>query len=139
MKLNEDELQRLQKVDSIQVIESMRISPKDVSRFDIPLCRMLYMPLVRPTLATDIKRLETEFTHGYRPGAPVFYVSICNEKGEEWFVTDEDKSSWGPHRTSINEEFEAKLNSNSHLQFLSGRMFYVCDGNHRLKAWTGVI
>ena len=40
MKLNEDEL------DSIQVIESMWISSKDVLRFDIPLCRMLYMPLV---------------------------------------------------------------------------------------------
>ena len=97
MKLNEDELRQLQKVDSIQVIESMRISSKDVSRFDIPLCRMLYMPLVRPTLATDIKRLETEFTHGYRLGAPVFYVYTCNEKGEERSVTDEDKSSWGPH------------------------------------------
>ena len=45
LKLNEDELRRLQKMDSIQVIESMRISPKDASRFDIPLCRMLYMPL----------------------------------------------------------------------------------------------
>ena len=126
-------------MDSIQVIESMRISPKDVSRFDIPLCRKLYMPLVRPTLATNIKKLEAEFTHGYRPGAPVFYVSIYNEKGEDRSVTDEDKSSWGPHWTSVNEEFEAKLDSNPHLQFLSGRMFYVCDGNHRLKAWTGVI
>jgi hypothetical protein len=68
-------------VDSIQVIEGMRISPKDASRFDIPLCRMVYMPLVHPTLANDIKKLEAEFIHGYRPGAPVFYVSICNEKG----------------------------------------------------------
>ena len=65
LKLNEDELRRLQKVDSIQVIESLWISPKDASRFDIPLCRMLYMPLVRPTLATDIKKLETELTHVY--------------------------------------------------------------------------
>ena len=80
-------------MDSIQVIKSMRIFPKDALRFDIPLCRMMYMPLVRPTLATDIKKLETEFTHGYRPGAPVFYVSICNEKGEERSVTDEDKSN----------------------------------------------
>ena len=38
LKLNEDELRQLQKVDSIQVIERMWISPKDASRFDIPLC-----------------------------------------------------------------------------------------------------
>jgi hypothetical protein len=83
LKLNEDELRELQKMDSIQVIEGMRISPKDASRFDILLCQMVYMPLVRPTLANDIKRLEAEFTHGYWPGTPVFYVSICNEKEEE--------------------------------------------------------
>ena len=117
----------------------MRISPKDASRLDIPLCRMLYMPLVRSTLVTNIKKLETEFSHGYCPNAPVFYVSICNEKGEERSLTDEDKRIWGPHWTSVNEEFEDKLHSNPHLQFLSGRMFYVCDGNHRLKAWTCVI
>ena len=72
----------------------MRISPKDASRFDIPLCRMLYMPLVRLTLATDIKKLHN---HGYCPSAPVFYVSICNEKEEERSMMDEDKSNLGPH------------------------------------------
>jgi hypothetical protein len=65
LKLNEDELRVLQKVDSIQCIEGMRILPKEVSKLDIPLCRMVYMPLVRPTLAYDIKRLEAEFIHGY--------------------------------------------------------------------------
>ena len=84
-------------MDSIQVIESMQISLKDASRFDIPLCRMLYMPLVRPILAIDIKKLEVEFIHGYRPSALIFYVFIYNEKGEERSVTDEDKSSWGSH------------------------------------------
>jgi hypothetical protein len=54
---------------------------------------MVYMPLVHPTLANDIKRLEAEFTHGYRPGAPVFYVSIYNGKGEEWSVKDVDTSN----------------------------------------------
>jgi hypothetical protein len=33
----------------------MRISSKEISRFDIPLCQMVYMPLVRPILANDIK------------------------------------------------------------------------------------
>jgi hypothetical protein len=77
-------------VDSIQCIEGMWIILKEVSRFDIPLCQMVYMLLVRSTLAIDIKRLEVEFTHGYRPGAPVLYVSICNDKGEERSMKDED-------------------------------------------------
>jgi hypothetical protein len=124
MKLNEDELREMQKVNSIQCIQWMRISPMDESGFHIPLCRMVYMPLVRLTLAIDIKRLEAEFTHGYRPGAPVFYVSICNDKGEEWSVKDVDTNNWGLHWTSVNEEFEAKLASNPHLRFLCGRMFF---------------
>jgi hypothetical protein len=79
--------------------------PKEASKFDIPLCRMVYMLLVRPTLTHDIKRLEAEFTNGYRPGAPVFYVSITNEHGEERFLKDVDTSKWdiltGPQSTRI--------------------------------------
>jgi hypothetical protein len=131
LKLNEDELRELQKANSIQCIEGMRILPKEASRFDIPLCRMVYMPLVRPMLAHDIKRLEAEFTHGYWPGAPVFYVSITNEYGEERFVKDVDTNKWDPQWTSVNKDFEAKLASNPHLRFLCGRMFF--------KAWTGYI
>jgi hypothetical protein len=137
LKLNEDELRELHKANSIQCIEGSL--PKVESHFDIPLCRMLYMPLVHPTLSHDIKRLEAKFTHGYRPGAPVFYVSITNERGEESLLKDVDTSNWGPHWTSVNTEFEAKLASNPHLRFLCGKMFFVCDGNHRFKAWTGYI
>jgi hypothetical protein len=97
LKLNVDELRKLHKANSIQCIEGMQILPEEVSRFDIPLCQMVYMPLVRPTLAHDIKRLEAEFTHGYRPGAPVFYVSITNEHGDERFVKDVNTSNWGLH------------------------------------------
>jgi hypothetical protein len=139
LKLNEDELRNLQKANSIQCIEGMRISPKEASKFDIPLCRMTYMPLVRPTLAHDIKRLEAKFTHGYRLGAPVFYVSPYNENGDDKVVKDVDTRNWGPHWTSVNDEFEAKLASNPHLKSLCGRMFFICDGNHRYKAWTGYI
>jgi hypothetical protein len=139
LKLNEDKLRNLQKANSIQCIEGMRLSPKEASRFDIPLCQMIYMSLVRPTLAHDIKRLEVEFTHGYRPGASVFYVSTTNEIGEERLVKDVDTINWDPHWTSVNDEFEAKLALNPHLKSLCGRMFFICDGNHRFKAWTGYI
>jgi hypothetical protein len=116
LKLNEDELRNLQKANSIQCIEGMRLWPKEASRFDIPLCQMIYMPLVHPTLAHDIKRLEAEFTHGYQPGASVFYVSTTNENGAERLVKDVDTSNWGPHWTSVNDEFEAKLALNPHLK-----------------------
>jgi hypothetical protein len=105
-------------VDSIQCIEGMRISPKDASRFDIPLCRMVYMPLIQRLRMTS---------RGWRQGSPMDTGLVHK---------DEDTSHWGPHWTTINEEFEAKLASNPHLKFLFGRMFFVCDGNHKLKAWT---
>jgi hypothetical protein len=102
----------------------MRILPKEVSRFDIPHCRMVYMPLIRPILANDIKRLEAEFTHHYKPSSVVSYVSICNKVGEERLVSEEEKAHWGPHWTAVNIEFEAKLVANPHLRFLCGRMFF---------------
>ena len=101
LKLNENELCKMQKVNSIKCIQRMRISPLKESQFHIPLCKMMYMPLVHPILANDIKRVEAEFIYGYWPGTPIFYVSICNNKGEEWPVMDEDTSNWGLHRTSI--------------------------------------
>ena len=41
---------------------------------------MVYMPLVRPMLDLDIKRLEVEFAHGYRAGINVLYIFVCNER-----------------------------------------------------------
>jgi uncharacterized protein YicC (UPF0701 family) len=58
---NEDELQELLKVNFNKCIDHMQILPKEASRFDIPLCKMVNMLLVRQTLASDIKRLEAEF------------------------------------------------------------------------------
>jgi hypothetical protein len=137
--LNEDELRELLKVNSNKCIDYMWIIPKEASRFDIPLCRMIYMPLVRPTLAFDIKRLEAEFAHGYRVGTSVFYVSICNERGEERSVSSEDTKGWNEHWRNENSLFELRLLNSPHLKHLQDKMFFVCDGNHRLKAWTGFI
>jgi hypothetical protein len=138
-KLNEADLRGMLKVNSNKCIEDMRVKPKQSSRFDIPLCRMVYMPLVRPTLDSDIKRLEAEFAHGYRAGSNVFYVSICNERGESAIITEEELDTWGPLWHEENELFEARLKANPHLAHLQGSKFFICDGNHRFKAWTGYI
>jgi hypothetical protein len=94
--LNEDKLRQVLKVNSNKCIEHMHISPREASRFDIPLSRMVDMPRVRPTLASDIKRLEAEFSHGYHHGASVFYVTLCDECGGERAVTDDDTKNWDP-------------------------------------------
>ena len=100
---------------------------------------MVYMPLVRPILSHDIKKLEAKFTHGYRPSTSVFYVSITNKHGEERLIKDVDTSNKGPHWTSVDIEFEAKLASNPHHHFLCDKMFFICNRNHRFKAWTSYI
>ena len=52
----------------------------------------MYMPLVHSILANTIKRLEAEFTYRYRPSVLVFYVFICNKKGEERSMIEENIS-----------------------------------------------
>jgi hypothetical protein len=97
------------------------------------------MPLVRPTLDLFIKRLEAEFTHGYRIGPNVFYVSLTNEKGKERSVSDEERLSWGPLWNEENNKFELFLEATPALSSLKDWMFYICDGSHRYKAWIGYI
>lgn len=116
--LNEDELRKLLKVNFNKCIEHMRISPKEASRFDIPLYTMVYMPLIRPTLAFDIKRLEVEFAHSYSACASVFYVFICNEHGEERFVSSEDMKGWNDHWKDENSLFKSWLLGSLHLKHL---------------------
>ena len=56
--LTEDELRRIQKGDSIDILLELRMKPEDLFRLHIPLCRLVAMPMVRPTLACDIMKLE---------------------------------------------------------------------------------
>ena len=106
---------------------------------DVPLCRMISLQVVRPALAMDIEKMKADFIHGYRPGAIVFYVSTTNIQGTEQSVSDEDHMSWNAHWRRKNVEFEEFLNADPELRFLSNKMFYVYDGNHKLVAWTKFI
>jgi hypothetical protein len=137
--ISEDDLRLQQKVNSVAAINSMRMRPVPKSRMRIPLCRMVYMPMVRPTLDSDLKKLEQEFVHGYREGFCVFYVFLMNESGEERFVSEEDKRAWGPLWDQQSEAFNLFVESDPQLAHLKNCMFYVCDGNHRLLSWMGYI
>jgi hypothetical protein len=79
---------------------------------------MVYMLLVRPILASNIKRLEAEFAHGYQIGANVFYVSLTIKKGDERTISDEERMSWGPLWNEENNKFEFFLKATSALSSL---------------------
>jgi hypothetical protein len=105
----------------------------------VPLCRMVAMPIVRPTLSSDLASLEADFVHGYREGAAMFYLSTTNEGGVVEKVTDEDLQSWGPLWCVVNTRFEDYLSSVLELRHLKDVKFSVCDGNHQRQAWWNVI
>ena len=63
---DDDEIRTRQKLNFVATITSLRFQPLSSSRFGIPLCRMLPMSMVRPTMSSDLAKLEQEFVHGYR-------------------------------------------------------------------------
>jgi hypothetical protein len=131
----EDDIQRSQKLDFVSTISSLRLNPTNHSRMRIPLCRLVPMPMVRPTLSCDLTKLEQEFIHGYEEGARVFYVSISDEQGQSGFFSEAEKAKWGAIWNSVNDEFNALLQSQPGVEQLVDAKFYVCDGNHRCIAW----
>ena len=136
---DEDEIRTRQKLNSVATISSLRFLPISVSRFSIPLCRLVAMPLVRPTLQSDLDKLEQEFVHGYRDGAAVFYVSLSDEHGSTQEVTSAVKENWGSIWNAQNDEFNRYLQSVPELSHMENLMFFVCDGNHRRQAWLNHI
>ena len=47
----------------------------------------------------------------------------------------EEHASWNRHWQK-RDEFEAFLNADPDLRFLSNKFFYIWDGNHHHQAWT---
>lgn len=130
------EMMSSRKVNSQQVIRDMMVPG---GRLRIPLCRMIPMPVVRPALYQDIKKLQNDFVHGYREGAQVFYVSTTNNLGKEAEVTPELRQSWSEQWQRANIEFEEDLCRTLTGPNFKGKMFFVWDGNHRLQAWFAYI
>ena len=137
--LTEDELRRIQKGDSIDILSELHMKSEDLFRLHIPLCRLVAMPMVRPTLACDITKLEQEFAGGYRDGAAVFYISTTNEEGQSEEFSEEEMSMWDPIWREKNKVFMRYLDSHRELSFLKNLKFFICDGNHHRLPWMNVI
>jgi hypothetical protein len=78
------------------------------------------------------------FRYGYKTNSAAMYVSVTNDEGEVRNVNQEIMDQWNPCWHLENDAFEQRLRSDPDLQCLSGSMFFVYDGNHRLMAWKEV-
>ncbi len=120
-------------------ISSLRMKPDQLFRLQIPLCRLVPMPMVRPTLSSDLVKLEQEFVNGYRDGAVVFYVTTTNEAGESSKFSEQEMDGWRSLWKNKNDIFNDHVDSMPELKFLRNLKFFVCDGNHCRLAWMNHI
>ena len=114
--LLEDDIRRAQTVDIVAGIEVLRMTPHELSRMKILLCRLVPMPMVRPTLASDLIQLEQQFVHGYEEGARVFYVSVADELSQTSTFLSAEKDEWGELWSSVNDKFNRFLDSHKALK-----------------------
>jgi hypothetical protein len=66
------------KVKLVEVLERHKIHPKAKAQMNIPLCRMISMLVVRPTLKINVLKMEQTFQMGYRESNKVLYVFPTN-------------------------------------------------------------
>lgn len=98
---------------------------------NIPLCKMISMLVVKPTLKIDVLKVEHDFHMGYKEGDKVFYVSATNQQREEAIV-DTYEEGWDQHWKVANDESEVFLKGDLDLSKFLGHMLHVWDGNHSL-------
>ncbi len=100
---------------------------------NVPLCQMVPMLVVCPTLNIDIMKMKHAFQMVYKEGDKVFYLSSTNWKGEKNTI-DEHEQLWNVQWWEENKRIF--FMENPHLHRFLRCMFFVWDGNHRLQAWV---
>ena len=111
------------KINTVDILESLKIASKDKSRLNIPICRMISRPIVRPALQTNVNKLEADFVHGYHNWEKVFHVSVIDENEIFSYVTSEVFQSWSDNWNYVNEQFELSLQADVNLHKFSGKVF----------------
>jgi hypothetical protein len=71
-------IQNKNKVNTNEIIEKFKIYPKRKYWMNIPLCRLMAMPIVRFVLKIHVLKMEQAFQMGYMQGEKMFFVSPTN-------------------------------------------------------------
>ena len=117
-----DQIQVTRKINSNTTIKALHLKPPSLSCMMVPLYRLVAMPIVRPTLFSNLASLEANFVYGYWEVAVVFNLSTTNEGG---LVIDEDFQSWDPLWYIVNTRFEDYLSFVPELKHLKDVKFSI--------------
>jgi hypothetical protein len=71
----------MDKIEITKILKKDKMFPKCKARINIPLCKMISMPIVFLGLKIDVLKMEQTFHFGYQEGDKVLYVSPLNWKG----------------------------------------------------------
>jgi hypothetical protein len=83
--------------------------------------------------------LENEFVIGCHDGDQTLYVSPYDNLNEVLHVSNDIHGFWGSLWQEANKKFDTMLQNDSNLAHLSGKMFFVWEGNHRLTLFQNHI
>jgi hypothetical protein len=56
------------KLTNLSWIERLKMKFHSKARFRVPICKMISMPIMHPTLLVDIWKMEASFQMGYKEG-----------------------------------------------------------------------
>ncbi len=103
------------KVINLSWITRMKMKPRSKTRFGIPFCTMVSMPIMHLTLHVDIQKMDASFQMGYKEGDRVFYMYAIDNLGEEMRITKEIEKGWDQYYKYCNAKFEHFVNPNMDL------------------------
>ena len=88
LKIKLHDLAIKESVPTASHLDKLKWQPKNKGRLFIPLCRMMSLPVVRPSLNNDVSQLATHFMiDGYMEGNRFFYVALEDNHGHTNDVT----------------------------------------------------
>ncbi len=68
------------KFNSIEIFNRNKMLNRK-AQMNIPLCRMISMPIVHLAFKINVLKMEQAFQIGYHEGNTIFYISPLNWKG----------------------------------------------------------
>jgi hypothetical protein len=121
-------------VNTTSRLEKLRFQPRQKSKFNIHLCRMVSLLVVRSFLKNNVMNLAVHFVAcGYMEGIGIFYVALEKNEGKTMYVILDNMALRSDNWIQANALFEEEFNHDDDLRVFFGKIFMVWDGINACK------